>query len=182
MGVQSDLQFYVWHCVVNIYWEGIYMWFRNHKSHMAGRSPLLAPGNINRCLLYGFSIFLMLETLFFIFLFFIFILFIYDSHRERERGRDTGRGRSRVHAPGARRGIRSRVFRIGPWAKGRCQTAAPPRDPIKWHINVLYTLSCNYRVQLFLKLFHEASITLMPNLAKGIIYEEKYKYPLHAFT
>ena len=48
---------------------------------------------------------------------------------ERERGRDTDRGRSRLHAPGARRGIRSRVSRIAPWAKGRRQTAAPPRDP-----------------------------------------------------
>ena len=33
------------------------------------------------------------------------------------------------HAPRARRGIRSRVSRIVPWAKGRHQTAAPPRDP-----------------------------------------------------
>ena len=30
---------------------------------------------------------------------------------------------------GARRGIQSRVSRIAPWAKGRHQTAAPPRDP-----------------------------------------------------
>ena len=51
------------------------------------------------------------------------------THRERERGIDTGRGRSRLHAPGARRGIRSRVSRIAPWAKGRRQIAAPPRDP-----------------------------------------------------
>ena len=64
----------------------------------------------------------------FFFLRFIF-LFIYDSHRER--GRDTGRGRSRLHAPGAGRGIRSRVSRIAPWAKGRRQTAAPTRDPLK---------------------------------------------------
>ena len=49
---------------------------------------------------------------------------------ERERGRDTGRGRSRLHASGARRGTRSRVSRIAPWAKGRRQTAAPPRDRI----------------------------------------------------
>ena len=48
---------------------------------------------------------------------------------ERERGRDTGRGRSRLHALGARNGIRSRVSRIAPWAKGRRQTTAPPRDP-----------------------------------------------------
>ena len=50
------------------------------------------------------------------------------TERERERGRDTGRGRSRLHAPGARHGIRSRVSRIAPWAKGRRQTAVPPRD------------------------------------------------------
>ena len=43
------------------------------------------------------------------------------THTERERER--GRGRSRLHAPGARRGIRSRVSRIAPWAKGRRQTA-----------------------------------------------------------
>ena len=48
---------------------------------------------------------------------------------EREREADTGRGRSRPHAPGARRGIRFRDPRIAPWAKGRRQTAAPPRDP-----------------------------------------------------
>ncbi|KAM8917953.1 zinc finger protein 10 isoform 1-T1 [Lycaon pictus] len=40
-------------------------------------------------------------------------------HTVRERGRDIGRGRSRLHALGARRGIRSRVSRITPWAKGR---------------------------------------------------------------
>ena len=66
-------------------------------------------------------------------LYFIFIFFIYGSQRERERererGRDIGRGRSRLHAPGARRGTRSWVSRIAPWAKGRRQTAAPPRDP-----------------------------------------------------
>ena len=51
------------------------------------------------------------------------------TERERQRGRDIGRGKSRLHAPGARCGIRSRVSRIAPWAKGRRQTAAPPRDP-----------------------------------------------------
>ena len=61
--------------------------------------------------------------------------------RDTERGRDTGRGRSRLHAPGARRGIRSRVSRIAPWAKGRRQTAAPPRDPyaIFFFIGVQFT-------------------------------------------
>ena len=52
-----------------------------------------------------------------------------ERERERERGRDIGRGRSRLHAPGARREIRSRVSRITPQAEGRRQTAAPPRDP-----------------------------------------------------
>ena len=69
-------------------------------------------------------------------LFFKFLknfFFIYDSHththRERERERERGRGRSRLHAPGAWRGIWSRVSRIAPWARGRHQTAEPPRDP-----------------------------------------------------
>ena len=48
---------------------------------------------------------------------------------QRERERERGRGRSRLHAPGARRGTRSQVSRIVPWAKGRCQTATPPRVP-----------------------------------------------------
>ena len=53
-----------------------------------------------------------------------------QRERERERGRDIGRGRSRLHALRAwRHGIRSRVSRIAPWAKGRRQTAVPPRDP-----------------------------------------------------
>ena len=52
-----------------------------------------------------------------------------ERERERERGRDTGGGRSRLHAPGARRGTRSQNSKIAPWAKGRRQTAEPPRDP-----------------------------------------------------
>ncbi|XP_035561718.1 meiotic recombination protein SPO11 isoform X16 [Canis lupus familiaris] len=38
---------------------------------------------------------------------------------QRERGRNIGRGRSRLHAPRARCGIRSRISRIAPRAKGR---------------------------------------------------------------
>ena len=60
---------------------------------------------------------------------FIFLKILFIHERHTERGKDTGRGRSRLHAPGARRGIRSRVSRIAPWAKGRRQTAAPPGDP-----------------------------------------------------
>ena len=49
---------------------------------------------------------------------------------ERERGRDIGRGRSRLHAPGARRGIRSRVSRIPPWAKAGAKPLRHPGIPI----------------------------------------------------
>ena len=68
------------------------------------------------------------------------------TERERERGRDTGRGRSRLHASGARRGIRSRISRIAPWAKGRRQTAAPPRDPASYFSDAMsdYSLFCSF--------------------------------------
>ena len=52
----------------------------------------------------------------------------YDSHRER--GRDTGRGRSRLRALWVWRGIRSQFSRIATWAKGRCQMAELPWDPL----------------------------------------------------
>ena len=82
-----------------------------------------------------FISFFLFIFLFFIFIFFFnFYLFMIVTERERERRRDTGRGRSRLHAPGARCGIRSRVSRMVPWAKGRRQTAAPPRDPEKVYI------------------------------------------------
>ena len=64
-------------------------------------------------------------------IFLIFFKFFNLLMIVRERGRDTGRGRSKLHAPGAQRGIRSWVSRFAPWAKGRRQTAAPPRDPQK---------------------------------------------------
>ena len=54
--------------------------------------------------------------------------------RERERGREReaetqakGEAGSMHREPDV--GIQSRVSRIVPWAKGRRQTAAPPRDP-----------------------------------------------------
>ena len=50
-----------------------------------------------------------------------------------ERGRDTGRGRSRLRA---RRRTQSRDSRIALWAKGRCQTTEPPRDPKRAGFNV----------------------------------------------
>ena len=67
----------------------------------------------------------------FLFFFFNFILFIYDRHTVREREAETqaeGEAGSMHQEP--RRGIRSSVSRIAPWAKRRRQTAAPPRDPL----------------------------------------------------
>ena len=59
-------------------------------------------------------------------------MIVTERGRERERERERGRDRSRLHAPGAHCGIRSRVSRIVPWAKGRRQNAGPPRDPKKY--------------------------------------------------
>ena len=53
--------------------------------------------------------------------------------------------------PGARRGIRSRVSRIAPWAKGRRQTAAPPRDPSH---TILVRSQLKRRIPQTLKLKH----------------------------
>ena len=48
-----------------------------------------------------------------------------DIEREAETQEEGEAG----SMPGARRGTRSRDSRIAPWAKGRRQTAEPPRDP-----------------------------------------------------
>ena len=87
-----------------------------------------------------FAVFYLYLFIYFLIIFYLFMIVTHthterERERERERGRDTGRGRSRLHAPGARRGIRSRVSRIAPWAKGRRQTTAPPRDPLQFFIN-----------------------------------------------
>ena len=51
-------------------------------------------------------------------------LLMRDTKREREAEGEAGSMR------GARRGTRSRVSRITPWAEGRCSTTEPPRDPL----------------------------------------------------
>ena len=50
---------------------------------------------------------------------------MHERHREAETQAEGEAGSMQ----GAQRGTQSRVFRIVPWAKGRRQTAAPPRDP-----------------------------------------------------
>ena len=57
-------------------------------------------------------------------------IFIYDRHREREKEAETQEEGEAGSMPGARRGTRSRDSRVTPWAKGRRQTAEPPRDPL----------------------------------------------------
>ncbi|CAD7687994.1 unnamed protein product [Nyctereutes procyonoides] len=50
--------------------------------------------------------------------------------RERQRGAVTQEEGEAGSMPGARCGTRSRDSSIAPWAKGRRQTAEPPRDPL----------------------------------------------------
>ena len=66
------------------------------------------------------------------FFFFNFYLFMIVTHRERERERQRHRQKEK-QAPctGSPTWDSIRVSRIAPWAKGRRQTAAPPRDPWK---------------------------------------------------
>ena len=52
------------------------------------------------------------------------------THRERQRHRQREK---QAPCTGSPSGIRSRDSRIAPWAKGRRQTATPPRDPLKTH-------------------------------------------------
>ena len=49
------------------------------------------------------------------------------THREREREREREAG-SMHWEPDV--GFDPGASRIAPWAKGRCQTAVPPRDPL----------------------------------------------------
>ena len=54
-----------------------------------------------------------------------------DRERERERETETQAEGEAGSMQEARHGTRSLVSRITPWAKGRRQTAEPPRDPLK---------------------------------------------------
>ena len=67
-------------------------------------------------------------------------LFMRDTHRERERGEREREREAETQAEGeagsmqgAQRGTRSQDSRITPQAKGRRQTAEPPRDPLLQH-------------------------------------------------
>ena len=55
-------------------------------------------------------------------------LFTIDIERERERGAEIQAEGEAGSMPGAWCGTRSWDSRIAPWAKGRHQTAEPPRD------------------------------------------------------
>ena len=57
------------------------------------------------------------------------ILFIYSWETEREREAETQAEGEACSMPGAQRRTQSPDSRIAPWAKGRRQTAEPPRNP-----------------------------------------------------
>ena len=61
-------------------------------------------------------------------LFFKFYLFTHERHTERET--ETQAEEEAGSMQGARHGTQSQDSRIMPWAKGRRQTAEPPRDPL----------------------------------------------------
>ena len=66
-----------------------------------------------------------------------------EREREREREAETQAEGEAGSMPGARRGTRSRDSRIAPWAKGRRQTAEPPRDPPFDFLNhILFSVAC----------------------------------------
>ena len=52
----------------------------------------------------------------------------------RDREAETGRGRSRLHAPGAGRGIPSWVSRIRPWAEDGARPLSHPGCPIIYEL------------------------------------------------
>ena len=52
-----------------------------------------------------------------------------ERERQREREAETQEEGEAGSMPGAQHGTQSWDSRITPWAKGRRQTAEPPRDP-----------------------------------------------------
>ena len=80
---------------------------------------------------------------------------------ERQREAETQAEGEAGSMQGARRGIRSRVFRIAPWAKGRRQTAAPLRDP--W-ITLLNKWLANW-----IKLLKYISFFNLPSFSQWIV-------------
>ena len=74
----------------------------------------------NRCATQG--------SLFFFFKIYFFNLFMIEREREAETQEEGEAG----SMPEAWRGTQYRDSRFTPWAKGRRQTAEPPRDPSFW--------------------------------------------------
>ena len=77
------------------------------------------------------------NSVFLLFILFFKILFIYSWKTEREREAETQAEGEAGSVQGARRGTRSQVSRIRPWAEGRLLTAEPPRRPsncLEWWV------------------------------------------------
>ena len=84
-----------------------------------------------------------LSSLFFFkILFFFFKDFIYLFIHDREREAETQSEGEAGSMQGARHGTRSQDSRITPWAKGRCQTAEPPKDPQIFFEHLLCAMLC----------------------------------------
>ena len=66
---------------------------------------------------------------YFLFFYFYFFMIVTERERERERESETQAEGEACSMQGARCGTWSLDSRIMPWAEGRRQTAAPPRDP-----------------------------------------------------
>ena len=54
-----------------------------------------------------------------------------EREREREREAETQAEGDAGSMQGARCETRSRVYRVTPWAKGRCSTTEPPSCPLR---------------------------------------------------
>ena len=75
-------------------------------------------------------------SLFFSFFFFFrFYLFIHDRHTEREREAETQAEGEAGSMQGARRGTRSWVSRIRPWAEGGAKLLSHPGCPVYFFLN-----------------------------------------------
>ncbi|CAD7689539.1 unnamed protein product [Nyctereutes procyonoides] len=83
-----------------------------------------------------FTLFLILRREHSFFYYYVSFSFFTDFLFQREREAETQAEGEVGSMLGARRGTRSQDSRIAPWAKGRRQTAEPPRDPPIFFFNV----------------------------------------------
>ena len=98
-----------------------------------------------------------------------------ERERERERGRDTERGRSSTQ--GARRGTRSQVSRITPWAEGVAKPLSHPGCPLTYFIvkiphltYVTYKINVNQLLTLLIRLSINCRLLVVRVLGSQELY------------